>query len=239
MIGKTINNYKITHFIGKGGMGSVYLAKHITLGKLMAIKLLNPGLVDDEELKERFISEAKIQAHLDGSKGIVNIYDFVEKEGQFYIFMEFLTGIPLNKYIKNHGALTTTETKAYFIDILKAINEAHEKGVIHRDLKPSNIMITKDNSIKIMDFGIAKIIGENHDLTKAGTKIGSSRYMSPEQVRGEELDFRTDIYSLGLILYEMLVGSSPYKAVTKSEYVIYDSIINKSLPKLEGGGDDF
>ena len=215
-------------------MGTVYLAKHISIDKLIAIKVLNSDLSDDEELKSRFYSEAKIQAHLGDIEGIASVFDFIEKAGRFYIFMEFLQGVSLAKHIKVKGALSEKDTLIYFLNILEIINRAHKKGVIHRDLKPSNIMITKDNTIKVMDFGIAKIVGNNSTLTKVGLKLGSPRYMSPEQVKGENLDFKTDIYSLGILLYEMLEGKSPYKNDTKSEYIIYDKIVKEPLPKLTG-----
>jgi len=241
MIGKIINNYKVTHIIGKGGMGVVYLAKHLTLQKKVAIKVLNTNYSNNNKVYKRFEEEAKTIDLLEGCEGIVNVLNYGNSNGHQYIIMEYVKGMSLDDYLKYNEILDKKEVLNYFTKILKAVNQAHKRGVIHRDLKPSNIMILPNDNIKIMDFGISKSYNKNNSLTDVGATIGTKSYMSPEQIKGDNknVDFRSDIFSLGLIFFEMLTGKSPIKGKNNlSDYEITQKIIERPLPKLFGKNND-
>ena len=216
MIGKTIRDLKILSQIGKGGMGVVYLAEHVRLEKKFAVKCLTPQLTSNPQFVERFDKEAKAQARL-SHQNIVQISDFFENEGQFYLVMEYVDGDSLEDVIKRRHALPEKEALSLFKDILGGLNYAHSKGIIHRDIKPSNILLTKDGTAKIMDFGIALMTGVERN-TRTGTAIGSPHYMSPEQIRNPKaMDHRSDVYSAGIVLYEMLTGQVPFEGNTDAD----------------------
>ncbi len=230
MIGKIILNYKIISILGEGGMGSVYLAEHTQVNRKAAIKILLPQHLKNAEIKSRFKNEASLLAELN-HPNIVNLYDFTEDESGLYLIMEYVEGIPLDEYIATvSGAVPSERAIPIMKKILDAFSYAHKMGIIHRDIKPSNIIIGKNDEIKILDFGIARILGkEGHDLTKTGSQMGTVFYMSPEQVLGKELDLRSDIYSLGVTFYQLLTGINPYHNLT-TEYEIYDKIVKEPLP---------
>jgi serine/threonine protein kinase len=232
MLNQLIQNYRIISLIGEGGMGDVYLAEHVSIQRKVAIKVLKPELVKNEEIRLRFKNEASMLAHLQ-HPNIVGLIDYVEQDGGLFLIMEYVKGQGLDEFIKAQTAPISIErAKKLMIQIVEAFIYAHKNGIIHRDVKPSNFIITTTDEIKVLDFGIAKLVGEgNHHLTKTGTQIGTVYYMSPEQVRGQVLDHRSDIYSLGVTFYELLIGVCPYRSMN-TEYEIYDSIVNESLLDL-------
>ena len=230
MIGKLILNYKIISLLGEGGMGSVYLAEHTQVNRKAAIKILLPQHLKNAEIKNRFKNEASLLAELN-HPNIVNLYDFAEDESGLYLIMEFVEGTPLDEYILNvSGAIPSERSIPIMTKVLSAFSYAHSKGIIHRDIKPSNIIIGKNDEIKVLDFGIAKILDSaNKNLTKTGSQMGTVFYMSPEQVEGKVLDIKSDIYSLGVTFYQILTGLNPYQNLN-SEFEIYSKIVNEPLP---------
>ena len=233
MLNQQIQNYKITREIGSGGMAIVYEAVHINLDTKVAVKLLNPVLASNDNIRMRFKQEAKIMATLN-HEGITKVIDFDETESRLAIVMEYLDGQTLDELIKKKGALPEKEALELFIPILEAFEYAHNKGIVHRDVKPSNIFITKEGKVKIMDFGIAKLVEEGAKLlTQTGTQMGTPVYMSPEQVEdSKHIDKTTDIYSLGVTLWFMLNGSAPYDSDTSSMRVIYNMIYSEPLATI-------
>lgn len=232
MINSNIGKYKIIRLIGEGGMASVYEAEHEMLGTKVAIKVLNPLLSGNAQIKERFRNEAKLMASLDHAN-ITKVLDFNEQPQQLSIIMEYLNGEDLNEKIKRNGALPEKEVVALFQQILAAFQYAHEKGIVHRDIKPSNIFILPDGQVKILDFGIAKLFGQGNEMTQTGTQMGTPIYMSPEQVKADKsIDHRSDIYSLGVTMFYAINGTPPYNVNTNSQFDIYTKIVNEDLPKF-------
>jgi serine/threonine protein kinase len=234
MINAIIANYKIISVLGEGGMGSVYLAEHIHVGKKAAIKSLHKRLLSNEQIKSRFLNEAKTMATLK-HPNIVEMYDYEENEAGCFLIMEYVEGIPLDEFIiRESGPIPTENAIKIFSGMLKGFAYAHKKKIVHRDVKPSNIIISRDfQTVKILDFGIAKILDENNrNLTKDGTQMGTVYYMSPEQVRGEALDKLSDIYSLGVTLFQMLTGINPY-AKYNTELDIYLEITKEPLANVQ------
>ena len=221
MIGKTISHYKILEKIGEGGMGVVYKAEDTKLKRIVALKFLHPDLVRDTEAKERFVQEAQAAAALD-HPNICTVHEINESDGQTFIAMAFVEGQSLKDKIKT-GQLELDEALDLTSQVAEGLHAAHKKGITHRDIKPANIVLTKEGLAKIMDFGLAKL-SWGVDLTKTATIMGTVAYMSPEQATGERVDQRTDIWSLGCILYEMLAGRRPFKS-THDQAAIY-SILN-------------
>ena len=230
MIGSKVNNYEILSLIGEGGMGNVFLAEDKKLGRKAAIKAILPHLAKNQHIRDRFMNELKTMSRLQ-HENIVNLYDYIVEEERLYLIMEHVDGSPLDEYLENLGRpleedLAIEITK----QIVSACQNAHSKGVVHRDIKPSNIMITKEGIVKILDFGIAKIINEEvNKLTKTGLQIGTVYYMAPEQVQGKDVSFQTDIYSIGVTLYQLITGDKPYSDLT-NEYQIYEKIVKEDLP---------
>jgi serine/threonine protein kinase len=231
MINKQLLSYTITSVLGEGGMGTVYLAEHINFDRKVAIKAIHPHLAKNEEIRQRFKNEAATMARLQ-HPNIVSLYDyFVDEEG-LYLIMELVEGVELESYLRNIGSpLDEDVSTAFMKQLLDAFSHAHEKGVVHRDIKPANILITNDGTIKVLDFGIAKIVDGDglHNMTKTGTQIGTVYYMSPEQVQGKKVDARSDIYSLGVTFYQMLTGQNPYNTAT-TEFEVYTKIVQEQLP---------
>ena len=209
MIGKTILHYKILSKLGEGGMGVVYKAEDTKLDRFVALKFLPPYLSQAEEQKKRFIHEAKAASALD-HPNICTIYDIKESDdGQTFIVMACYEGESLKDRI-NRGSLSIDQAIDIAIQTVNGLAKAHAKQIVHRDIKPANILITEDDEVKIVDFGLAKLAGRTM-LTKEGTTLGTVAYMSPEQTQGTEVDHRTDIWALGVVLYEMLAGEHPFK----------------------------
>lgn len=240
MIGKKVLNYRIDKLIGEGGMGNVYLGIHEQLDRKVAIKVLHDKLANNQELRERFKNEASALAHMQ-HPNIVALYDYVENEDGLFLIMEYVEGRELDVYINtDSGPIPKPDTISIMGQILDGFEYAHNQGIVHRDIKPSNILLTKDKKVKILDFGIAKLIEGDKSLTKTGTQMGTVLYMSPEQVQGEELDKRSDIYSLGVTLFQMITGQCPYNQ-NSTEFVVYNKIVNDPLPKANSiypGVDD-
>ena len=229
MIGQIIHNYKIVSKIADGGMGMVYLGEQLKLNRKVAIKQLHSNLTSNPQFKERFFNEAKILASLN-HQNIITVYDLIKDGNQFYIVMAYIDGQPIDDIIqRTQTPFEQNRCIKIFKEILSAFSYAHKKRIIHRDIKPANIMLQHDDTPKILDFGIAKMIGLESKLTKTGTKMGSLYYMSPEQVKGYEVDKRTDIYSLGIVLFEMLTGKLPYDVSIESEYEIMDFILKRDI----------
>lgn len=204
MTGQTIGQYEIHEQLGSGGMGVVYKATDTRLDRTVALKLLPPHMNADEGAKARFVQEAKAASALDHAN-ICTIHDISEDEsGRMFIVMTFYDGSTL-KYKLQSGALPLSESIDIGIQLSRGLSRAHEAGIVHRDIKPANIMITARGEAKILDFGVAKL-SQSADLTQAGSTVGTAAYMSPEQSKGELVDVRADVWSAGVLLYEMLTG---------------------------------
>ena len=233
MLNTSIGKYTLTRKIGEGGMASVYEAIHERLGTKVAIKVLSPILARNPQLRQRFENEANFMASL-SHPHITRVLDVEEKDETLAIIMELLEGEDLDARVKRTGPLSTAEVKMLFTQVLNAFDYAHSKGIVHRDVKPANIFIDKNNQVKILDFGIAKLFGTGNEMTQTGTQMGTPVYMSPEQVRGEKsIDHRSDIYALGVTLYFTLTGKAPYESAEDSSYEIFTKIINDPIPSLE------
>jgi len=200
--------YKIIEELGRGGMGIVYKAEDTKLKRTVALKFLPEELMRDAESKERFVREAQSAAALD-HPNICTVHEIDEAEGKIFISMAYVDGQSLKEKIKS-GPLNLKETLDVAIQIAEGLEEAHSKGIIHRDIKSANVMLTKKGQAKIMDFGLAKISGDTL-VTRAGTTLGTVAYMSPEQARGEEVGTSSDIWSMGVVLYEIISGQLPFK----------------------------
>lgn len=233
IIGSKILNYTILSLIGEGGMASVYLGEHERLGTKVAVKVLNPILSVNAQLRERFLNEAKLMASLD-HPNITKVIDFEDEGNLLCIIMELLEGEDLSEKIKRDGALPVEQINHIYAQVLSGFNYAHNMGIVHRDIKPSNIFIRKDGIIKILDFGIAKLFGQGNEMTQTGTQMGTPLYMSPEQVKADKsIDHRSDIYSLGVTLYFACYGHSPYDSSTLSQFDILSKIVHEPLPEMQ------
>src|SRR5207244_9256780 len=216
--GQTVAHYKIGSLLGEGGMGKVYLAQDTKLDRKVAIKFLPERLVADEQARKRLVREARAAAKLD-HPNICSIYEVGEDDGRSFIVMQYVEGETLDFRIKRKP-LDLSESLAISAQVADALAEAHAHGIIHRDIKPSNIIIAARGQAKVMDFGLAKVVQESGRIdTEAETQtmltapdmiLGTVPYMSPEQVKAEKLDARTDIFSFGVVLYEMLCGRQPF-----------------------------
>ena len=223
MIGKTISHYKILEKLGEGGMGVVYKAEDTKLKRFVALKFLPSNLTQDSEAKQRFVKEAQAASALQHAN-ICTIHEINETDdGQLYISMEYLDGKTLKERIKE-AKLTVEETIDIINQIAQGLEKAHKKGIVHRDIKPANIIVTDDGVVKIVDFGLAKLTGQTK-LTKTGSTLGTVAYMSPEQAQGKDIDYRTDIWSLGVIFFELLTGDNPFKG--EYEQAVIYSILNE------------
>ncbi|MGN1059655.1 MAG: Stk1 family PASTA domain-containing Ser/Thr kinase, partial [Clostridia bacterium] len=213
MNGRLIGNrYEIVETIGKGGMAIVYKAKCLMLNRYVALKVLRPEFREDKDFISRFQAEAQSAASL-SHPNIVSIYDVGQDGDLDYIVMEYVEGVTLKQYIDAQGVIPWREAVDYAAQICAGLEHAHKKGIIHKDIKPHNIMITREGTLKITDFGIAKVMSSS-TIATGSTTMGSVHYFSPEQARGGYTDYKTDIYSLGVVLYEMVTGRLPFQGDT-------------------------
>ena len=225
MIGQIISHYKILEKLGEGGMGVVYRAHDATLDRDVALKFLPHYLTSDPIEKERFYHEARAAAALTHAN-IAVVYEIGEHEGQLFIAMEYVEGKTLKDIVgaNRDSPLPTSKILDIAIQVCEGLSAAHEKGIVHRDIKSDNIMLTPKGQVKIMDFGLAKLKGATK-LTKTGSTLGTAAYMSPEQARGEEVDHRSDIFSFGVVLYELLAGKLPFKG--EHQAALMYSLVNE------------
>jgi len=222
-IGQTVSHYRILERLGAGGMGEVYKAQDLKLDRPVALKFLPPDLTRDSDTKQRFIHEAKVASALD-HPNICTVYAINESDdGQMFIAMACYDGETLKKKIER-GPLPIDEAVSIAIQIAHGLDKAHGSAIVHRDIKPANITVTRDGIAKILDFGLAKLSGRTL-LTKTGTTMGTVAYMSPEQARSEVVGNRTDIWLLGVTLYEMLTGKRPFQS--DYEQALVYSILNQ------------
>jgi serine/threonine protein kinase len=211
LAGSRLRNYEVESLLGRGGMGVVYKALQVNLDRHVALKILSPHLGPDASFVRRFMREARAIAKLDHSN-IVQIHDIAEEEGLHFFSMQYVEGRTLDTILKEKGRLDVDEAIRIVIQAAQGIGHAHKNDIIHRDIKPSNIIVDNFGNVKVMDFGLARAADDRTKVTQSGALIGTLGYMSPEQCRGEQLDFRTDIYSLGVVLYEMLTGKDAFDA---------------------------
>jgi serine/threonine protein kinase len=224
--GENIGPYRIIEQLGQGGMATVFKAYHPALDRYVAIKVLHPAFKEDPNFLARFQREARIVAKLEHPH-IVPVYDFSEHKGMAYLVMRYVEGETLKAHLTGEPL-----SPQRILEILKPVAEAlayaHEQGVLHRDIKPSNVMLTPEDSIFLTDFGLARMAQSGESTLSQDMMIGTPQYMSPEQAKGEEVDERTDIYSLGVVLFEMLTGRVPFSADTP--YAIIHDHIYTPLP---------
>lgn len=226
-INTQFGHYHITDILGRGGMGIVYKARDTNLDRTVALKFLPSHLTRSDKDRQRFIREAKSAAALNHSN-ICTIYSVEEYEGQSFISMEYINGQTLREKLEAEDLNPKTALE-YGIRISKALAEAHEKGIVHRDIKPGNIMVDSKNRIKVMDFGLAKLV-DSKPITQTGTTLGTMAYMSPEQIQGRPVDHRADLFSFGVLLFEMLAGQRPFSG--QYETTISHAIVNEEPPLL-------
>lgn len=232
MEGVRFGDFEVIKKIGEGGMGQVYLARQISLDREVALKVLPERLAKDDSFRTRFEREARSAAKLN-HPNIISIFAFGIKDGIPYFAMEYVDGRDLATILRESGPLPVKEALRIAKEVARALDAAHRQGVIHRDIKPSNIMVRKDGVVKVTDFGLAKVLGsQSLVVTQANVVLGTPHYMSPEQGKGGKLDPRSDIYSLGVVLYEMLAGDVPFKADTATS-LIYQHIYEKPPPLSE------
>ena len=230
MFNQQIGNYKFLSILGEGGMATVYLAENTLLGKKVAIKLLKQEFVNNTNIRGRFLAEARHMVQVSHTH-IISVLDLIDAGDIVAIVMEYVDGQSLKEYLQKKGRLNDSEIRTLFTQILTALQHVHDSGFVHRDIKPSNFMLTREGSIKLADFGIAKDLNKRFELTETGTQMGTPIYMSPEQVRdSKDVDCRSDIYSLGVVLYEAITGSFPFDKDYLSLPEIQVCILKNKLP---------
>jgi eukaryotic-like serine/threonine-protein kinase len=240
MVGRTISHYRIIEKLGRGGMGEVYLAEDQQLGRKVAIKFLPPEIANDERARQRLLREAKTAATLD-HPNICAIYDVGQEGDCSFIVLQYIEGETLAARLRHHRP-DLREAFAIAEQMAEALKQAHARGIVHRDIKPENIMLTTGGQVKVLDFGLAKVVRDSQIvdadtaslLSMPGMLVGTLPYMSPEQVRGEELDCRSDIFSFGAVLYELLSGRKPFEAKSKAELIA--AILTTDPPPINSSG---
>lgn len=231
MIGKNIQNYTITSYLGEGGMGTVYKASDTMLGREVALKMLHGTLVSQPQFLERFKKEARVLAQL-LHPNIAVIYNFIGQDDHHFMVMEYVEGSNLDSLVRKHKYLPAAVTVPIFLQMLEGLHHAHKKGIFHRDIKPSNLILSPDATVKLMDFGIAKIAGEQR-MTQVNRVVGTIEYMAPELIEGKDPSIASDTYAAGVTMYEMLTGKLPFEGNT--DFTLMQDILKKkpvSVDKL-------
>ena len=231
-VGEQIGPYRIVEKIGEGGMGEVFRAVDDTLGRGVALKSLRPELVGNTPLVDRFRSEARLLARLE-HPNIATVYTLLDEDGFIALVMEYVGGGSLESLLRSHARLDVEQAIPLMLQALDGVGAAHASGVIHRDLKPSNVMLSEAGVVKLVDFGIARAIGSAR-MTRSGHLVGTLEYMAPEQVKGAEGDARSDVYSLGIVLFELLTGAPPFKGGT--DYDLIRAQVEQPVPALRDRG---
>ena len=223
MIGEKIHSYHINAHLGQGGMGNVYRATDTMLGREVALKMLHPQLTMQTQFLERFKKEARVLAQL-LHPNIAVIYNFIEQQGNHFMVMEYVEGASLDELLKKYGTLPPEFVVPVFIQALEGLQHAHRKHIFHRDIKPSNIMLTPDGTVKLMDFGIAKVAGEQK-MTQVNKIVGTVEFMAPELIQGKDASALSDIYAMGVTLYELISGKLPFESDT--DFNLMQAILKK------------
>ena len=231
MIGQKISNFQIVEELGSGGMGTVYKAKDVRLNRYVAIKALHSHVTNHSDAYKRFQNEAMISAQINNPH-VTTLFDFVDHNGRSYIIMEYVDGSTLEDLLKSQGPIPENKCIDLAIQMLKGISEAHQLNILHRDLKPANIIVNKKGNVKIMDFGIARISSATR-ITAQNKVIGTAEYIAPEIYLGKEPTKVSDLYSIGIILYELLSGKVLFKADSEAS-LIYQVVNTKPKIKLTG-----
>ncbi len=228
LVGKKVERYRFQQLIGSGSSGEVYRAHDVRLRRDVAIKVFDPELIKNPGVLERFVKEARIQARLEHAN-IIPIYDLIEQRRQLFMVLRFVQGDNLRQLIERRGrALTPQEAMTYFRQVLDAVGFAHSKGVIHQDLKPHNVQVTPAGEALVLDFGVARLVGERRER---GEKLaGTPAYISPEQVEGRYTDSRSDIYSLGMSLYQITTGHHPFENAKDLDQILRWQVDREPLP---------
>jgi serine/threonine protein kinase len=225
VIGEVIDHYRILELVGRGAMGVVYKALDVNLDRQVAVKVMSAEARNDPDFVERFRQEARMQGALN-HPNVAMLFDYFVHDGAPVAVMEFIDGESFEQLIRRRGAIAVRESIPIFKQALRGVAAAHRAGIIHRDLKPSNLMVTRDDIVKVMDFGIAKRQGSTGATKVSSTSIGSPLYMAPEQILGRAVDRRTDVYALGLTLYELVSGHRPFNPRGKAEFMVLNSHVN-------------
>lgn len=228
--GRTVGGYTIESVVASGGMGTVYRARKAMLDKTVALKVLHPSFVPEKDHLQRFLREAKVAANLD-HPAVIKVFDVGNDGDLYFMAMEFVDGKDLKSLVGANGPFSPRKALRIARQIAEVLAYAHDKGLIHRDVKPANILITEKNEVKLADFGLARLCREDHEVTMAGTILGTPAFMSPEQCRGDALDGRTDLYSLGATLYYLLSGKLPFAGDNPS--VLIHRVVNELPPPLQ------
>ncbi len=221
-VGSQIGSYRVDALLGRGGMGVVYRAEDLRLGRKVALKLLQGSLADDPTYRERFLRESRLAASIEHA-GIVPVYEAGEAGGLLYIAMRFIDGVDLAALLRREGSLEPGRAVALVGQLAGALDAAHARGLIHRDVKPSNVLIGTDGDGEhayLVDFGITQDVADRDRLTATDQLVGTADYLAPERIRGEAIDHRADIYALGCVLFECLTGSAPFTGTSEAA-VIY------------------
>ncbi|GIW72524.1 MAG: hypothetical protein KatS3mg102_2066 [Planctomycetota bacterium] len=224
MIGQVVGDYQLVEVLGEGGMGVVYKGVDVRFNQPVALKALHPALMADPQLRERFVREAQALARLN-HPNVVRLLNFIDRGDTCFIVMEFIQGRTIEQIMQQTGLIPPERAADIFVQVLAAAHYAHSLGIIHRDIKPANIAVLDSGQVKLLDFGTAKVVDAQR-LTQANMTLGTLVYMSPEQVCGRDLDHRSDIYSLGVTLYEMVTGHLPYE--TQSETELFRAIVKEA-----------